>query len=102
MNIQFHPLARAELYRVAEWYDVRRLGLGDQFFAEIDVAMAQMRDFPGAQPLIAHDCRRMLLDRFPYSLIYQQAGSETLLIIAVAHNKRRPGYWRRRPVVRRG
>ena len=101
MRVQFHPLARAELYRVAEWYEVRRAGYGDQFYAEIDVAIAQLRDFPGAQPLIGHHCRRMLLNRFPYSLIYQRVDPETLLVVAVAHNKRQAGYWRRRLIVGR-
>lgn len=96
MTIQYHPLARAELYRVAEWYEELRPGYGDRFYAEIEVAMAQLRNFPGAQPIIGHQCRGMLLNRFPYSLIYQQTGPETFFIVAVAHNKRRPGYWRRK------
>jgi hypothetical protein len=44
---------------------------------------------------VARHARRILLDRFPYSVIYR-ASADEILIIAVAHLRRRPGYWRHR------
>ncbi len=95
MKIRFHPRARAELYRAAEWYDRRQIGLGDEFYAEVAKSFAQMRAFPGAQPEILPGWRRALPGGFPYGLVYRELGPEVLIIVAIAHSKRRPGYWRR-------
>ncbi|MHB9003921.1 MAG: type II toxin-antitoxin system RelE/ParE family toxin [Coriobacteriia bacterium] len=41
------------------------------------------------------DIRKLVLAKFPYSLIYEIDG-DVVLILAVAHQRRRPHYWRER------
>ncbi len=96
MRIEFLPRARREMHREAEWYERRRVGFGDRFYVEMEKALAQIKQFPGAQPHVARGCRKVLLGRFPFSLIYAQPVPDLILIVAVAHMKRRPDYWKGR------
>ena len=96
MKIVFHRLARRELYRAADWYDYREPGLSDRLYGEVEKAFAFIRQFPNGTEEIGHSCRRAVLYDFPYSLIYSVIEPGTVLIIAVAHQRRRPGYWRKR------
>lgn len=54
-----------------------------------------MTEFPKASPVVSGTVRRCLLTRFPYRLVYRVEG-EKIVIYAVAHQSRRPGYWRTR------
>jgi toxin ParE1/3/4 len=96
MRVNYHRLAREELYRAVDWYDARQVGLGDDLYADVEAALAVMRTFPDAQPSINARLRKIALSTFPYNLIYMRSGSDVLTIVAVAHMKRRPGYWQRR------
>ena len=63
--------------------------------AELDRAGMAIVDLPQAWPLFEGGTRRFLLRRFPYQLIYRQRADE-IEVVAVMHQRRRPGYWRRR------
>lgn len=54
-----------------------------------------VRERPGLGQSVGSGFRRAVLRRFPFSLIYSEEPTE-IVIIAVAHQKRRPGYWRGR------
>ena len=83
------------MIQAAKWYDQQSLGLGNQLLAEIGRSLRSVLDFPLAHPETASPFRRVLLDTFPYGLIYRIEPAE-IVVIAVANLKRRPGYWRRR------
>ena len=78
-----------------EWYEARVPGLGAQMHVETRRAI----DALCVQPLLGkpfgRNIRRITLHRFPFALIYQVDG-DNLRIIAVAHTRRRPGYWSKR------
>lgn len=95
MRVRFHPLARREMLRAARWYDVRRPGLGDEFLDGIALVVGRIKDSPEAVAPFDNGLRARLLSRFPYSLVYRMA-SDAAVIVAVAHQSRRTGYWRRR------
>jgi len=98
VRVELHPEARAELRSAALWYEERRVGLGDEFIAEIATvldriaeAAASFPKWPGtraAAPLI----RRAVLHRFPYVIAFE-SHNRNVLVLAVAHAKRRPLYW---------
>jgi plasmid stabilization system protein ParE len=96
MRIEFLRPARAELYRAADWYDRREPGRSNDFYNEVQNSFKLMREFPAAQPSVGGKVRRILVKRYPYALVYAPTHSDVLTIIAVAHTKRNPGYWRRR------
>jgi toxin ParE1/3/4 len=91
----FHPDAEAELQDAALFYETRVNGLGKFFAAEVERTISLVRQFPQAGSPDARDCRRVVVARFPYSVVYRQT-RDSIVIVAVAHQRRRPGYWRRR------
>ena len=91
----FHPEARFELRDAAHYYEDRRRGLGHAFLAETRRAIALILRNPQIGTLLEAGIRRRALHRFPYSPIYSY-DSGTLNLLAVMHQKRRPGYWRER------
>jgi plasmid stabilization system protein ParE len=91
----FHPDAGAELEEAAVFYETRMAGLGKSFAAEVERTISLVRQFPEAGTAEGTGHRRVLVARFPYSLVYRQV-ADAIVVIAVAHQRRRPGYWRRR------
>jgi hypothetical protein len=96
MEVRFHRLAAREYEEARNWYERRRAGLGPEFANETDRAIARIAKYPNRWPIYFERFRRVRLRRFPYSLYYFVVGSSRVLVLAVAHARRRPGYWRRR------
>ena len=88
------PEAAAELQSAAMWYEEKRPGLGVEFVAIVDQALQSVLEHPEACPLWRPDrpYRKHPLKRFPY-VVFFRIDSETVVIVAAAHAKRRPGYW---------
>ena len=97
MNLRLHRLAVAEIDQEVDYYETRQVGLGAELEDEVEAVVALILQFPEAAPLRKHrsDRRVAALDRFPFTLPYQIAGEE-IVILALAHTGRRPGYWSRR------
>jgi toxin ParE1/3/4 len=91
------PEATAEIEDAARWYQARRLGLGIEFATAVDRALNEISKHPLRWPrwLATSRYRRSVLRRFPYVIFYE-IRQHTLEIVAVAHARRRPGYWIRR------
>ncbi len=85
--------------REALWYDRHRTGLGDELLDEVARGIALLKEFPEAAPAIGGGYRRLLIARLSFGLIYRLHEGE-IVIVAVAHTSRKPGYWRRRRVGR--
>jgi toxin ParE1/3/4 len=79
------------------WYEERRPGLGAEFHNAVVAAIALIEAHPDIGLLSARrpPTRELTLTRFPYKLVYR-VRSEDLYVVAVAHARRRPGYWRQR------
>lgn len=96
-----HPAARAEYLDALVWYDDQWAGLGDRLADSLEAAVDFMREWPEAAPL-SHERhnlpvvrRKSVDDGFPYGVVYFVKGRE-LIVIAYAHDRRRPQYWRGR------
>jgi plasmid stabilization system protein ParE len=89
--------ARLEIRACAHWYDEREAGLGEEFLDEIDRIVAKIADGASRYPLWRADrpYRKALVHRFPY-VILVLVEVDVVRILAVAHLKRKPGYWLRR------
>lgn len=94
-QIDVHPEAIAEARAAAEWYREKSDSAANAFLAEIDYAVEKISQSPGTWPPYFRGTRRFVLQRFPFSLVYREA-FESIQIVAVAHAKRRPGYWKNR------
>jgi plasmid stabilization system protein ParE len=95
MRIEFHPEAEEELIEGSVFYELRVSGLGSRLIDEVQQATELLAERPELGQRIDEVFHRMVLHRFPYSLIYS-AEADRLWVVAVAHQSRRPGYWRDR------
>ena len=93
-TVVFRPEADEEAAEVHRWYEAKRLGLGDEFGAEVDAAIARIIEHPFAYPVVRGETRRVVLDRFPYAL-YFRVMPETIVVLAV-HGRQDPARWQRR------
>jgi toxin ParE1/3/4 len=93
MELRVHEAAKQELEEAARYYQSQRPELGQEFLAELGAAFEQILAHPKAGTPVAGGFRRRLLRRFPYSVFYRITGS-VVTIFAVAHQSRRPDYWR--------
>ena len=91
-SIAYHEAAEGELLRGIGYLESRAAGLGRRFFTEIQRAEKLIMEFPESAAEIAPAIRKRVLRKFRYSLIYT-IEEDSLLILAVAHHRRRPGYW---------
>ena len=97
MRLEFHPEAELELIEAAVYYEQQVPGLGERFEAEIRRATDLLLDQPEIGTPADQNLRKFILTRFPFTLYYNVAG-DVLRLEAVAHQYRRPGYWKVRGV----
>jgi toxin ParE1/3/4 len=96
MNVEIVTEAGDELQAAAEFYAASAdRELARVFLAEFNRALTLIASNPGLGRALNGNCRKFLMRRFPYSLIYQ-VKFDTLRILAVAHQRRRPAYWKKR------
>jgi len=84
-----------EIEGADEWYLERSLDASAAFLAAVSEAFDTISAAPNRWPKYLHGTQRLLLHRFPFSIVYLD-DTDVVNIVAVAHNKRRPGYWKRR------
>ena len=87
--------AEEEMTEASVFYEAATSGLGAGFLDEVGRVVKILREHPELGQPVGRGLRRALLHRFPFSLIYSVEVGE-VLIVAVAHQRRRPDYWRSR------
>ena len=100
MDVRFHPAARAELVEAIRYHEDARPGFGSKFQSEVEVLLARIVDFPQSGRTLPgypprFEIRAFRLHRFRYALLVAPVEHE-LVVFAVAHSSRKPGYWRDR------
>ena len=96
LRIEIHPQALDEAAAALAWYQERSSQAPAAFVQEVDEAIQFVLEAPGRWPIFEEGCRRFPLRRFPYSIIYRERPGGIVQILAVAHGRRRPGYWHHR------
>ena len=96
-RVRVASAASDEFAATIRWYEARRPGLGGQFYDRVVDAIAKLETQPDIGSVVGSDpmTRRFLLHGFPYQIVYRLRPAE-IVIVAVAHTKRRPGYWKKR------
>ena len=95
MEYRFHSDALEEYREAAIWYANRQQELALQFIATIEDAIVRVVETPTRWRIIEEDIRRCLTRVFPYAILYT-IEDDFILIVAVMHCSREPGYWRDR------
>ena len=93
--VDFLPAARIDFDQAFDWYSKRSQLAADRFETAVNVSLRSIAVDPERFAVVRphyHGCR---VERFPYRLIYQIEPTR-ILVVAVAHAKRRPGYWKHR------
>lgn len=95
MLLDFFEEAADEIDEGRAWYRRRSEPAETAFLRELDHAFEQIVEAPHRWPPFIGGTRRYVLPTFPYSLVYF-VENDTVNVVAVAHEKRKPGYWRKR------
>ena len=93
MRVIFHPQARTEQLEAIEWYRQKEGdALGRRFRAGIIACIEEFASQPSLFPQTLGGCRRAPVTKFPYQVIFKVRPG-LIEVLALAHNRRRPGYW---------
>jgi hypothetical protein len=95
MRVEFHPEALEEFEDGAQHYRGCQDGLELRFIACVESALKRISEAPTRWRIFEDDVRRCLVHVFPYAVLYS-IEPDNVLIIAVMHCSREPGYWRHR------
>ena len=93
--IIIRPAAEADLVAACEWYNEKRLGLGDRFLDSATVAARFIAEHPEAYQVLHRGVRRAPLRGFPYGLLYR-VDADVIIVVGVFHARRDPKAWRHR------
>jgi plasmid stabilization system protein ParE len=96
MEVCFHRLAAQEYRFAFDWYRQRESSVARGFRDAVDHAIVRILKDPDSHLEIVNGIRSISLQRFPYVLIFARDTPGSLMILAVAHAKRRSGYWKHR------
>ena len=92
---RFLPPAEEELTEASLYYETASAGLGLDFLSDLQLTVGAIREHPEIGQSAGRIFRQTSFRRFPFLLIYVEEKND-IVVIAVAHQKRRPGYWRKR------
>lgn len=93
--VDFLPEADQEMLEAARYYQSLSPGLGDDYIAEVERAVHSIASSPKTWPILEGTLRRRLIKRFPFGVLYR-IEPDKFLIVAVAHLRKKPGYWKKR------
>jgi toxin ParE1/3/4 len=96
MRVKLHPEARADLREGHAFYRSRSPLAAVAFAHQVDAALKRIADAPRQYPAGEYGTREHVLpSRFPYTVVYR-VHDDIVIVVAVAHHSREPGYWRNR------
>jgi len=95
MIIRFRPESAEEFNLAVLYYNNERPGLGFELAAEVRNTLNRIIKFPDSWPFISPNIRKSIVNRFPFAVLYHR-GDNQILIIAIMHMRRKPGYWKQR------
>ena len=92
ISAAFLPPAEEEMVAAAQFYETRSHGLGADFLDEVQRSVEAISSHPRTAPVLKEGIRRRLLKRFPFGILYAVEPG-TIVVLAVMHLRRKPGYW---------
>ncbi|MBI5760729.1 MAG: type II toxin-antitoxin system RelE/ParE family toxin [Planctomycetales bacterium] len=97
-QVIFHRIAVQEHRSAQAWYRERSADAAGRFREAVDRAVARIESDPESHPVtsLSRRFRWVRVRRFPYILVFRSQSPQSVMVVAVAHTSRRPGYWRGR------
>ena len=90
--LEYHPETKIETQQAIDWYWDRSRTAALDFAEQLKSSLAELRKAPRSCSPYLHGTRRIILDQFPFFVVFRERLHD-IQIIAVAHARRRPGYW---------
>lgn len=96
--IIIHTEARKELDYAIAYYEAQKVGLGLDLLSEVEKVLLKIQENPNLGTLhkIEGICR-YTIQRFPYLIFYTEL-DDVIWVIAIAHGRRKPNYWKQRNI----
>ena len=94
-EVIFHPEARAEMREAVEFYEAQLDGLGLRFLSAVEQTTERISVHPDVGAPLGGEFRKRIVPGFPYNIVYR-VWEDYIYLVAVAHQHRRPSYWRER------
>lgn len=95
MNVRYRPEAESDVEDAFAWYESKQPGLGEEFLKAVERSIKLIQRHPSSGFKVQRHARRVLIDRFPYGLLYVPE-SEELVVVACFHFSRDPKVWQKR------
>ena len=95
LPVNFRPVARIEFDEAADWYELRRAGLGAAFTVAVRKVIDRIGEQPQFYAEVFEDIREALVDGFPYC-VYYRVETAQISVLAVFHTARDPSQWQKR------
>ena len=95
IQVKLLPEASEEFVASAAFYESIQRGLGQSFIDEVEKTLNRIAEHPKAARIVVGNFRQRLVHRFPFAVVYQLRGDQAI-VAAIAHRRRRPGYWQSR------
>lgn len=95
-SVRLHRLATSEYRSARNWYRQRNASVAIRFRDAVDSAVNRICADAESHPVLVDEIRWVGVRRFPYILVFVRETADSLLVLALVHAKRRPGYWKRR------
>lgn len=89
LEVVFRRAAEREFVEARAWYEEQRAGLGEEFTAQIELAVQSMARAPQRFPIVFGDVRCARARQFPDSILFR-VEAERVLVLAVFHTRRNP------------
>jgi plasmid stabilization system protein ParE len=96
MIVRINRLAQRDIDDAAAFYCSERVELANQFLSEVELAVSKIAVAPYQFEEFHPGMRRIILDRFPYSICYRMLDAQQIEVVVVKHHRRRPSYGMRR------
>ena len=96
MTLIYLPEARMDVLAAVSYYNECDGALAKDFYKELKLAERDILELPDFWHVVAKTYRRKWMRRFPFGVVYHKLDEQTVEIVAVAHQKRRPNYWKYR------
>jgi len=96
LPFELDDAAEKEFYSVIDYYKQFDKSLSSDFIQEFERAVERLRKLPDAGSPYLHNTKLVILQRFPYAIVYKIYRDEVIVVHAVMHMKRKPDYWKER------
>ena len=94
LDVVFRPQAEDDALEVRQWYESKRVGLGQDFGQELNRIIERVAASPLVFPRVHGEIRRAVMSRFPYA-VYFRVIDVSVVVLAI-HGRQHPSRWQRR------